>query len=44
MRAEARTSMTAAAQDAAIEIVNRLTGETVSADDAAAAVKAASGS
>lgn len=44
MRAEARTSVTAAAQDAAIEIVNRLTGETVSADDAAAAVKAASGS
>jgi len=44
MRAEARTSMTAAAQDAAIEIVNRLTGETISADDAAAAVKAASGS
>ena len=43
MRAEARTSMTNAAQDAAIEIVARLTGETVSADDAAAAVKAVGG-
>ena len=43
MRAEAKTSMTNAARDAAIEIVTRLTGETVSADDAAAAVKAASG-
>lgn len=44
MRVEARASMTKAAQDAAIEIVTRLTGETVSADDAAAAAKAASGS
>jgi F-type H+-transporting ATPase subunit b len=44
MRVEARVSMSQAAQDAAIEIVTRLTGETVSADDAAAAVKAASGS
>ncbi len=43
MRVEARASMTNAARDAAIEIVARLTGETVSADDAAAAVKAASG-
>ena len=42
MRAEARTSMTNAARDAAIEIVARLTGETVSAEDAAAAVKAGS--
>ena len=44
MRTEARASMTNAARDAAVEIVNRLTGDTVSADDAAAAVKAASGS
>ena len=43
MRVEARTSMTKAAQDAVVEIVVRLTGETVSAEDAAAAVKAASG-
>ncbi|HWA30718.1 MAG TPA: hypothetical protein VG867_06460 [Rhizomicrobium sp.] len=43
MRAEARASMTKAAQDAVVEIVARLTGETVSAEDAAAAVKAASG-
>jgi F-type H+-transporting ATPase subunit b len=43
MRVEARASMTRAAQDAAVEIVARLTGETVSADEAAAAVKAASG-
>ncbi|MGN6515254.1 MAG: F0F1 ATP synthase subunit B family protein [Rhizomicrobium sp.] len=43
MRADARVSMAKAAQDAAIDIVSRLTGETVSAADAAAAVKAASG-
>jgi F-type H+-transporting ATPase subunit b len=42
MRVEARASMTEAAQAAAIEIVSRLTGETVSAEDAAAAVKAGS--
>jgi F-type H+-transporting ATPase subunit b len=40
MRADAKTSMTNAARDAAIEIVAHLTGETVSAEDAAAAVKA----
>ncbi len=43
MRADAKTSMTNAARDAAIEIVAHLTGETVSSDDAVAAVKAASG-
>ena len=43
MRADAKTSVINAARDAAIEIVAHLTGETVSADDAAAAVKAASG-
>jgi len=40
MRVEAKASMTNAARDAAIEIVTHLTGETVSAEDAAAAVKA----
>jgi F-type H+-transporting ATPase subunit b len=40
MRVEAKASMTNAARDAAIEIVAHLTGETVSAEDAAAAVKA----
>ena len=40
MRVEAKVSMTNAARDAAIEIVAHLTGETVSAEDAAAAVKA----
>ena len=40
MRVEAKASMTSAARDAAIEIVAHLTGETVSAEDAAAAVKA----
>lgn len=39
-RAEARTHVTTAAQNAAIAIVNRLTGDTVSPDDAAAAVRA----
>ena len=42
-RVQARASVTVAAQDAAISIVARLTGETVTADEAAAAVKAASG-
>ncbi|HEY5338747.1 MAG TPA: hypothetical protein VIJ85_11115 [Rhizomicrobium sp.] len=42
-RVQARASVTQAAQDAAITIVARLTGDTVSADEAAAAVKAASG-
>ncbi len=40
MRVEARASVVQAAQDAAVEIVTRLTGETVSAGDAEAAVKA----
>jgi F-type H+-transporting ATPase subunit b len=39
-RAEARTHVTTAAQTAAIAIVNRLTGDTVSPEDAAAAVRA----
>jgi F-type H+-transporting ATPase subunit b len=39
-RTEARTHVTAAAQNAAIAIVNRLTGDTVSPEDAAAAVRA----
>ena len=43
MRVQARASVTEAAQDAAINIVARLTGDTVSADDAAAAIKSASG-
>ncbi len=38
-RTEARTHVTAAAQNAAIAIVARLTGETVSPEDAAAAVR-----
>ncbi len=40
MRVEAKSHMIKAAQDAAIEIVARLTGDTVSAEDAAAAVNA----
>jgi F-type H+-transporting ATPase subunit b len=40
MRAEARTHIRQAAQDAAIAIVERLTGESVSPDDAARAVGA----
>jgi F-type H+-transporting ATPase subunit b len=43
MREAARIHVTNAARDAAIEIVARLTGETVSNDDAAAAVRAATG-
>jgi F-type H+-transporting ATPase subunit b len=43
MRTEARAHIQSAARDAAAEIVSRLTGETVSPDDAAAAVKAVSG-
>ena len=43
-RAGARSQIVQAAQDAAIQIVTRLTGETVSAEDAAAAVRTASGS
>ena len=43
MRDAARVHDTNAARDAAIEIVARLTGETVSNDDAAAAVRAATG-
>jgi F-type H+-transporting ATPase subunit b len=39
-RAEARTHVAAAAQNAAIAIVNRLTGDNVSPEDAAAAVRA----
>ncbi len=41
MRSEAQAHVTKAAQDAAAQIVNRLVGETISADDAAAAVRAA---
>jgi F-type H+-transporting ATPase subunit b len=44
VRGEARTQVLRAAQDAAADIVARLTGEAVSADDAAAAVRAAIGS
>jgi len=40
-RIAAKAHVTRAAQDAAAEIVNRLIGETVSTDDAAAAVRAA---
>jgi F-type H+-transporting ATPase subunit b len=43
-RAQARSHVVDAARDATIDIVARLTGETVSADDAAAAVRAALGS
>jgi F-type H+-transporting ATPase subunit b len=39
-RAQARTHVAGAAQNAAIAIVARLTGDTVSAEDAAAAVRA----
>lgn len=41
VRAAARANVAAAAQDAAADIVTRLTGETVPAADVAAAVKAA---
>lgn len=43
MRDEARDHVSNAARDAAIDIVAHLTGETVSADDATAAVRAATG-
>ena len=43
-RGEARSHVVRAAQDAAIQIVAQLTGDPVSADEAAAAVRAASGS
>jgi F-type H+-transporting ATPase subunit b len=43
MRDEAKGHVSNAARDAAIDIVAHLTGETVSADDAAAAVRAATG-
>lgn len=43
-RGAARAHVAKAAQDAAIQIVAHLTGETVSAEDAAAAVRAATGS
>jgi len=42
-RDAARTHVVKAAEDAAVAIVAHLTGETVSADDAAAAVRAATG-
>ena len=44
IRAEARVQVLKAAQDAAADIVGRLTGETVSPADAEAAVRAATGS
>ncbi|HUB85981.1 MAG TPA: hypothetical protein VL971_09830 [Rhizomicrobium sp.] len=43
-REQAKSSVTLAAQDAAVSIVLRLTGETVTADEAAAAVRSVSGS
>jgi F-type H+-transporting ATPase subunit b len=43
-RNEARTHVAKAAQEAAIEIVARLTGDNVAADEAASAVRAVSGS
>ena len=42
-RGEARGHVVAAARDAAVQIVAHLTGETVSPDEAAAAVRAATG-
>jgi F-type H+-transporting ATPase subunit b len=42
VRAQAKDHVAKAAQDAAIEILTRLTGETVSPEDAAAAVRSAS--
>jgi F-type H+-transporting ATPase subunit b len=44
VRAEARGRISKAAEEVAIDIVSRLTGETVSSDEAAAAVRAAAGS
>jgi F-type H+-transporting ATPase subunit b len=43
LRADAKDNILKVAQDAAVEIVSRLTGETVSADDAASAVRAVQG-
>ena len=43
IRAEAKSHIAEAAKEATIEIVSRLTGERISADDAAAAVRAAQG-
>jgi F-type H+-transporting ATPase subunit b len=40
LRAEARGNILSVAQEAAVEIVSRLTGESVSAEDAASAVRA----
>ena len=40
IRAEAKGHIVQAAQDATVEIVSRLTGQTISAEDAAAAVRA----
>jgi hypothetical protein len=40
IRAEARSHIAQAAQDATVEIVSRLTGQRISAEDAAAAVRA----
>jgi F-type H+-transporting ATPase subunit b len=42
-RDEARSHVAKAAEEAAVQIVAQLTGDTVSADDAAAAVRAATG-
>jgi F-type H+-transporting ATPase subunit b len=43
LRAEARQHIARAAQDAVVDIVARLTGETVSTEDAAAAIRATQG-
>jgi hypothetical protein len=40
IRAEAKGHITQAAQDATVEIVSRLTGQRISVEDAAAAVRA----
>jgi F-type H+-transporting ATPase subunit b len=44
MRADAKDRVSKAAQDAAVDIVSRLTGDKVSPDEAAAAVRSAMGS
>ena len=44
MRTDAKDRVSNAAQDAAVDIVSRLTGDKVSPDDAAAAVRSAMGS
>lgn len=43
LRDEAKSHVVAAARDAAIEIVSRLTGETITPEEAAAAVRGAGG-